>query len=70
VAERCDGDSRAYLESICMKLPEEKCVGADDMSSGPCGTDEFHCGDGQCVHGLDLCDYKYACKNGADELRW
>lgn len=53
-----------------MKLPDEKCLPADGPQSGPCGEDEFHCGDGQCIHGLGVCDFKYQCKNGADELRW
>jgi len=70
VRSKCTGDGLAYLESVCMKMPEERCLsegpGADDV----CGEDEFHCGDGQCIDGLKVCDYGYDCHNGADELRW
>ena len=40
------------------------------MNDSKCTEDEFDCGDGQCVHGLQLCDHKFDCKSGADELKW
>lgn len=72
VQHNCDGESRDYLESVCMKLPD-----CGDCYPGryadllqPCEKDEFHCGDGQCVHGHQLCDRQFDCANGADELKW
>lgn len=69
-ATGCRGASRDYLESICMQLPEEDCLPALPMNDSKCTEDEFDCGDGQCVHGLQLCDHKFDCKSGADELKW
>ena len=54
---------------LCMKLPEEGCIGGPDQMSR-CEEDEFNCGNGQCIHGLGVCDRKYQCRNGADELEW
>ena len=59
---------------FCEKLPEEDCYRGEEKPPAPkpekCDDDEFPCGDGQCIHGLKLCDYKFDCYNGADELRW
>ena len=52
-----------------MKLPEERCIEAPDQMSR-CEEDEFDCGNGQCIHGLGVCDRKYQCRNGADEHEW
>lgn len=68
--ESCDGESKVFLDSICMKLPEEKCLPAGYIGNGGCGEHEFHCGDGQCIHGLGVCDEKYQCLNGHDESLW
>ena len=65
----CEGDSKAYLESVCMKLPEDNCMG-DTNQLSRCGEYEFDCGDGQCIPGVGVCDGKYQCMNGADELGW
>ena len=35
-----------------------------------CSEIEFNCGNGQCVPGLSICDMKYDCLTGADELLW
>ena len=65
----CEGDSKTYLESVCMKLPEDNCMG--DMNQlSRCGEYEFDCGDGQCIPGPGVCDGKYQCMNGADENMW
>ena len=52
-----------------MKLPEKDCI-SEPMDMPTCGEDEFPCGNGQCIHGLGVCDGKYQCMNGADELKW
>ena len=70
VAKSCSGDGRQYLESLCDKLPEEDCLPGMPEKENPCDEHEFHCGDGQCIPGLGVCDYKYQCMNGADELKW
>ena len=70
IRDGCRGASRDYLESICMQLPEKDCLPALPMNDSKCTEDEFDCGDGQCVHGLQLCDHKFDCKSGADELKW
>lgn len=68
----CTGEAKDTLMEICMSLPEEECISeAPDAEEGRCGADEFSCGDGQCVHGLQTCDNKYDCdKTAADELQW
>lgn len=66
----CRGEARDYLEEICMELPEEKCLPAPTKEKGRCSEIEFDCEDGQCIPGLGLCDRKYHCRNGADELKW
>lgn len=53
-----------------MKLPEEKCLPAPMNEKSKCSEDEFDCGDGECIPGLGLCDRKYQCRNGADEMKW
>ena len=70
-----DGEGTATLTSYCMKLPdkeEEACLSEpiETPDQDECGEDEFNCGNGQCVHGLQLCDHKYDCWTGADELKW
>ena len=70
VREACTNEtSRRALEQICMQLPEDDCLPLGTNPYG-CREDEFDCGDGQCVHGLQLCDHKFDCKSGADELKW
>ena len=54
---------------LCMHLPDEECLPAP-MNMSKCGKDEFDCGDGECIHGLQICDNKYDCSTGADELQW
>ena len=73
VEASCSGDGKAFLQDLCMQMPEEGCLPGDAMDMMPekkCDEHEFACGDGQCVHGLTLCDHKFDCRNGADELRW
>ena len=53
-----------------MKLPDEECLPAIDVDMNLCGEHEFSCGDGQCIHGLGVCNHKYECMNGADEIEW
>ena len=55
---------------LCMKLPEKDCLEGPITPETRCDEDEFNCGNGQCIHGLGVCDNKYECKNGADELEW
>lgn len=64
-----DGASKAYLEELCMKLPDKDCL---PMEQNPytCSADEFDCGDGKCIHALGVCDKRFDCYNGADELQW
>lgn len=33
-----------------------------------CRPDEFHCGDGSCIHGSRQCNQVYDCKDMSDEL--
>ena len=71
IKDQCTGESKAYLEGICHMLPDKDCLpGMVDMKDSMCGEDEYYCGDGQCIHGLGVCDHKYQCENGADELPW
>ncbi len=67
--EGCKGEARDTLESLCMKLPTDRCLPGVGMD-GRCDEHEFSCGDGQCIHGLGVCDHKYQCMNGADEINW
>ena len=53
-----------------MKLPEKECIEGPMDERTKCEEDEFDCGNGQCIHGLGVCDRKYQCRNGADELEW
>jgi hypothetical protein len=69
VREGCHGESRDYLEKLCMRLPNERCLPAPDSSS-MCEEHEFDCGDGKCIRGLGICDNKYQCMTGADETMW
>ncbi|KAF6017572.1 hypothetical protein EB796_024123 [Bugula neritina] len=66
----CNGEGRDYLESLCMKLPDEECLPAIASPVQPCGEHEFSCGDGQCIPGLGVCNNKYECLSGADEEEW
>lgn len=73
VRQSCEGETKTSLEELCMKLPAEgDCnPGRIDYETNACDDAlEFPCGDGQCVHGLQWCDRKLDCRNGADELRW
>ena len=70
VWKTCRGESREYLQKLCMKLPEKDCIGEPMNNMTRCEEDEFDCGNGQCIHGLGVCDRKYQCMNGADELKW
>ena len=69
VRKSCEGQSKEHLAMLCMKLPEEGCIGGPDQMTR-CEEDEFDCGNDQCIHGLGVCDRKYQCMNGADELEW
>ena len=55
---------------LCMKLPEERCIDGPMEEKTRCGEYEFDCGNGQCIPGLGVCDRKYQCRNGADEVMW
>lgn len=66
----CHGEGRDYLESLCMKLPEQDCLPVLDSPAHYCGEHEFSCGDGQCIETLAVCDYKFDCLNGQDEVNW
>lgn len=70
IQEGCDGESEKILVDVCMKLPNEDCIPHPYMNLSRCGEDEFDCGDGKCIPGLDICDNKYQCTSGADEVRW
>lgn len=70
VRDNCRGSSRDRLETLCKKLPEERCLPGDIGDDDKCSKEEFSCGDGKCIHGLEICDNKYQCKSGYDELSW
>lgn len=72
VNRSCSGDSYEELAAVCMTLPENGCHnGTLDEAQRGCREDQYACGDGTCVHGLQLCDYKYDCLGtGADEVGW
>ena len=53
-----------------MKLPEKDCIDGPMNNMTRCEEDEFNCGNGQCIPGLGVCDGRYQCMNGADELMW
>jgi hypothetical protein len=67
-------ESKSFFYGICDRLPDEGCFGGPDALEEKarcgCGKDEFDCGDGICISGLQLCDNKADCLNGADELAW
>jgi hypothetical protein len=68
-----DCESRQALLDLCRKLPEEDCYRGEEKPApepAECDEYEFDCGNGQCIPGLRVCDYKYDCYNGADELAW
>ena len=65
----CSSWAMEHLMDLCMHLPDEECLPAP-MNTSKCGKDEFDCGDGECIHGLQICDNKYDCSTGADELQW
>ena len=67
----CDGnaDEVADIAELCMSLPEGECYPGSPYHR-PCDDDEYHCGDGQCVDGVKVCDRRVDCSNGADELKW
>lgn len=71
VRELCEGESRDYLESVCMMLPDDdECYsGKKEEQEKPCGPEEFACGD-ECVHGSAICDRKFDCRDHSDELKW
>lgn len=69
--QSCSGNDKTYLESLCNKLPNDKCVYAPPANETQrCDENEFDCGYGECIPGMQLCDKIYQCKNGADELDW
>lgn len=70
VRNGCSGESLAVLEEICDQLPQENCLPANDSRDSRCKESEFDCGDGQCIPGIQTCDYKFHCKSGADENNW
>ena len=70
VWKSCEGEGRKHFEMLCMKLPDKDCIPGPMTNMTRCGEDEFDCGNGQCIHGLGVCDTKYQCRNGADELEW
>lgn len=51
-----------------MELPNEDCDAVPEKDE--CGKHEYSCGDGQCVHGLAVCDRQRDCSNWADEREW
>ena len=53
-----------------MSLPEEECLPAPPEAPSKCGEYEFDCGDGKCIPGLSICDNRFDCATGADELEW
>jgi len=66
----CHGEGRDYLESLCMKLPEEECLPAIESPVQPCADHEFSCGDGQCIPDVKLCDGVFDCCDFSDESQW
>ena len=70
VMDHCVGEARDHLEMLCMKLPEKDCIEEPMNSQRRCGEYEFDCGEGHCIPGLGVCDGRYQCMNGADELMW
>ena len=70
VWKNCEGKARDHLEKLCLKLPEKDCIDGPMEKKTSCGEYEFDCGNGQCIPGLGVCDRKYQCMNGADELEW
>ena len=65
----CSGPSRDYLESLCMMLPDEKCLPAVVGELG-CSENEFQCGDGKCVSSLAVCNREVDCCDASDEVGW
>jgi hypothetical protein len=58
---------------LCEKLPEEECYRGEEKPKpepSNCHEFAFDCGNGQCLAGLRLCDYRADCYNAADEIRW
>ena len=70
VWKSCKGEAKNHLEKLCLKLPEKDCIEGPMNNVTICGEDEFNCENGQCIPGLGVCDRKYQCMNGADELMW
>lgn len=74
INEICDHEARSVLLEFCDQLPEEDCYRGEQKPPRPepkkCDEEEFPCGDGKCIRGLDACDNEYHCYNGADELGW
>lgn len=69
--EKCQGEARLTLETICQELPTERCIKGPDENRNRCQDGEFMCGDDdQCVDYLKVCDGKFDCCNGADEKAW
>ena len=68
--KNCEDKARHHLLKLCMKLPEKDCIEGPITNMTRCEEDEFNCGNGQCIHGLGVCDNMYQCMNGADELEW
>lgn len=71
VWQQCSGDSRDYLETLCMQLPDEDCFAGDEKRApSKCDKYEFDCGLDQCVSGLGICDRQRDCATSADEIGW
>ena len=70
VKENCQGEARDHMLMLCMKLPEKDCIEGPMGNKTTCEEHEFNCGNGQCIPGLGVCDRRYQCMNGADELEW
>ena len=67
----CEAESRATLEAVCMRLPEERCLSSpSDAAWVGCEEKEFNCMNGQCISAADVCDKSYECANGNDETWW
>lgn len=73
VDKLCDGEARRVFSDMCRKLPEDECYRGEEKprpKPEKCDWNEYDCGNGQCIAGLKVCDYRFDCANAADELQW
>ena len=73
VRQSCRGESKDYLQSLCMQLPDENCLPAlkqPEEEKKECSEYEFKCDGNRCVHGLSVCDFARDCEDATDELHW